>query len=178
MASCLKLTAELLLLNRPKSMARMRMMKSKKPPTKRSSLLMLFISFRCVSYKLFQAAPVGIFRQVGKDVKSLLLESQHPRSGVFHATVGFHESNDLGHFLGIFVVVFNQIDDPSFFGPTNLFQCMDEWQGKFFLLDVVAQRLTDIIDAEVKQIIFYLEGHTYFLTTLAHLLDHLVAGIC
>src|SRR3546814_6701042 len=151
MAACLKLTAELLLLNRPRSMASMRVMKSKKPPKKRSSLLMLFISFGCVSYKLFQAVAIGILRQVGKDVESLLLVSQHLCCSVFHTAICFHKGDYLGYFLRIFVMVFHQVDDPSFFGLAHLFQCMDEWQGEFFLLVIVAKGFADIVNAEVKR---------------------------
>src|SRR5690606_33292425 len=167
----------LLLLNKPRSIANMRMMKSKKPPKKRSSLLMLFVSFCCVSYKLFQTMPVGIFRQAGEDVKSLPLVSQHLGGSIFHPAVRLHEGNDLGYFFRIFAMIFNQVDDTPFFGVTNLFQCMYERQRQLFLLDVVAQRLTYIVDAEVEQIILDLEGNAYFLAEPMHLSNHVVVCI-
>src|SRR5690606_10001215 len=113
-AACLKLTAELLLLKRPKSMASIRMMKSKKPPKNRSSLLILFISFGGISYQLFQAFSVRIRRQCGKDFECFLLVGEHLCCGVFHTSVCLYKGNDLGYFLCIFVVVLHQVDDPSF----------------------------------------------------------------
>src|SRR3546814_16952071 len=68
-------------------------------------------------------------------------------------------------------MVFHQVDDPSFFGLAHLFQSMDEWQGEFFLLDIVAKGFADIVNAEVKQIILDLERDAYLLAKPMHLLN-------
>src|SRR5690606_37336190 len=109
MAAWVRLTALSLLLKSPRSMASIRIINNKKPPKNRSSLLMLFVAFSCVSYQLFQSITIVVCGKTFQDVERFLLIYKHLGSRVLHAAVCFDKCNNFAHLFGVFVVVFYQV---------------------------------------------------------------------